>query len=198
MGLPAHRFYTVSEYLELERQTGIKYEYEEGEVFAMAGGTVVHSLIGGNAVSELRRVLKNRPCNAYNSDLKIAVNEEKYRYADASVICGAAEYFAENPEAAKNPLLIVEVLSESSELYDRGEKFKTYRRIPGFREYILIEQRYPLVEVFFKVDDKTWQYRAYEQLDQIIQLGSIEAEISMEEIYSGVTFDEYLPNNSTR
>lgn len=189
MQADTHQFYTIQEYLELERQTGIKYEYEDGEVFAMAGGTVIHSLIGNNVGGELRRVLKNRSCNAYNSDLKIAVNEEKYRYADASVICGPVEYFDENPEAAKNPVLVVEVLSESSEPYDRGEKFKTYRQIPSFREYVLIEQRYPLVEVFFKVDDKTWQYRAYEQLDQIVQLGSIEAEISMEEIYSGISFE---------
>ncbi len=196
MGLPAHnhQFYTIAEYLELERQTGIKYEYEGGEVFAMAGGTATHSLIGGNAVAELRRVLKNRPCNAYNSDLKIAINEEKYRYADASVICGPVEYFDENPEAAKNPVLIVEVLSESSESYDRGEKFKKYRQIPTFREYVLIEQRFPLVEVFFKIDEKTWQYQVYEQLDQMVQLDSIEAEIPLAELYSGVIFNEQTSN----
>lgn len=196
MGLPehTHQFYTIAEYIELERQTGIKYEYEDGEVFAMAGGTVTHSLIGGNAVAELRRALKNRSCNAYNSDLKIAINEEKYRYADASVICGSVEYFDGNPEAAKNPILIVEVLSESSEPYDRGEKFKTYRQIPSFQEYILIEQRFPLVEVYFKIDENTWQYRVYEQLEQIVQLDSIEAEISMEEIYNGVSFNEQLLN----
>lgn len=196
MGLPEHnhQFYTIAEYLELERQTGVKFEYEDGEVFAMAGGTVVHSLIGGNAVAELRRVLKNRSCNAYNSDLKIAVNEEKYRYADASVICGPVEYYDENPEAAKNPLLIVEVLSESSESYDRGEKFKKYRQIPTFREYVLIEQRFPLVEVFFKIDEKTWQYRVYEQLDQMVQLNSIEAEIPLAELYSGVIFNEQTSN----
>lgn len=196
MGLPEHnrQFYTIAEYLELERQTGIKYQYEEGEVFAMAGGTAVHSLIGSNIGGELRRVLKNRSCNAYNSDLKIAVSAEKYRYADASVICDPVEYYDENPEAAKNPVLIVEVLSESSELYDRGEKFKTYRQIPGFREYVLIEQRFPLVEVFFKIDDKIWQYRVYEQLDQMIQLHSIEAEIPVAELYSGVIFNEQTSN----
>ncbi|MCP1385290.1 Uma2 family endonuclease [Runella salmonicolor] len=196
MGLPAHnhQFYTIAEYLELERQTGIKYEYEDGEVFAMAGGTVEHSLIGNNIGGELRRVLKNRPCNAYNSDLKIAISEEKYRYADASVICGPVEYFDENPEAAKNPVLIVEVLSESSESYDRGEKFKKYRQIPTFREYVLIEQRFPLVEVFFKIDEKTWQYRVYEQLDQMVQLDSIEAEIPLAELYSGVIFNEQTSN----
>lgn len=196
MGLPEHnhQFYTIAEYLELERQTGIKYQYDKGEVFAMAGGTVAHSLIGNNIAGELRRVLKNRSCNAYNSDLKIAINEEKYRYADASVICGPVDYFDENPEAAKNPLLIVEVLSESSEPCDRGEKFKTYRQIPTFREYVLIEQRFPLVEVFFKIDEKTWHYRVYEQLDQMVQLNSIEAEIPLAELYSGVIFNEQTSN----
>lgn len=196
MGLPEHnhQLYTIAEYLELERQTGIKYEYEDGEVFAMAGGSAVHSRIGTNVTGELRQVLKRKLCNEYNSDLKIAINEEKYRYADASVICGPVEYYDENLEAAKNPTLIVEVLSESSESYDRGEKFKKYRQISTFREYVLIEQRFPLVEVFFKIDEKTWQYRVYEQLNQMVQLNSIEAEISMEEIYNGVSFNEQLLN----
>ena len=189
-----HQFYTIPEYLELERQTGIKFEYEDGEVFAMVGGTATHSRISTNITGELRQVLKRKLCNEYNSDLKIAINEEKYRYADASVICGLAEYYDENPEAAKNPLLIVEVLSESSESYDRGEKFKKYRQIPTFREYILIEQRFPLVEVFFKIDEKTWQYRVYEQLDQMVQLNSIEAEIPLAELYSGVIFNEQPSN----
>lgn len=111
----------------------------------MAGGTPTHSLIGNNIGGELRRALKNRPCNAYNSDLKIAINEEKYRYADASVICGPIVH---HPEAATNPLLIVEVISESSESYDRGEKFKTYRLIPSFCEYVLIEQKTPMEEIY--------------------------------------------------
>ncbi len=196
MGLPEHnhQFYTIAEYLELERQTGVKFEYEDGEVFAMAGGTANHSRISTNVTGELRQVLKRKLCNEYNSDLKIAINEEKYRYADASVICGPVEYYDENPEAAKNPLLIVEVLSESSESYDRGEKFKKYRQIPTFREYVLIEQRFPLVEVFFKIDEKTWQYRVYEQLDQMVQLNSIEAEIPLAELYSGVIFNEQTSN----
>lgn len=196
MGLPehSHHYYTVAEYLELERQTGIKYQYDGGEVFAMAGETTEHSLIGNNVGGELRRALKKRPYSAYNSDLKIAISEEKYRYADASVICGPVEFYDENPEAAKNPILIVEVLSESSEFYDRGEKFKTYRQIASFQEYVLIEQRFPLVEVFYKVDDKTWEYRVYEQLDQTVVFSSIQAEIPMEEIYSGITFESAKSN----
>lgn len=90
--------------------------------------------------------------------------------------------------------MIVEVLSESSEPYDRGEKFKTYRQIPAFREYVLIEQRFPLVEVFFKIDEKTWHYRVYEQLDQMVQLHSIEAEIPLAELYSGVIVNEQTSN----
>ncbi len=190
MGLPQHtgQHFTIRQYIELERQTGVKYEYDAGEVFAMAGGTPTHSLIGNNIGGELRRTLKNRPCNAYNSDLKIAINEEKYRYADASVICGPIVHHPDHPEAATNPLLIVEVISESSESYDRGEKFKTYRLIPSFCEYVLIEQRTPLVEVFYKIDSKSWRYRVYDQLHQIVQFSSIEVEIPMEEIYSGIHF----------
>lgn len=196
MGLPehSHHYYTIAEYLELERQTGIKYQYDGGEVFAMAGGTTEHSRISTNVTGELRQALRRKPCNEYNSDLKIAISEEKYRYADASVICGPVEFYEANPEAAKNPVLIVEVLSESSESYDRGEKFKTYRQIASFQEYVLIEQRFPLVEVFYKVDDKTWEYRVYEQLDQTVTFSSIQAEIPMEEIYSGINFESQKSN----
>jgi len=188
MGLPAHAldYYTVEAYLELERQTGEKYEYENGEVFAMAGGTATQSLIGNNVGGELRRVL----CRSYNSDLKIAINEEKYRYADTSVVCSPVEYYEENSEAAKNLTLIVEVLSDSSESYDRGEKFKKYRQIDSFREYVLVEQRFPLVEVFFKIDENTWQYRVYEDLNQSVLLQSIEGEIQLPEIYDGVVFEQ--------
>lgn len=195
MALPAYNpdYYSVEAYLELERQTGHKYEYENGEVFAMAGGTVAHSLISTNITSELRYFLKKKHCTAYNSDLKIAVSEEKYRYADASVICSPVEYDDENPEAAKNPVLIVEVLSDSTAAYDRGEKFRKYRQISSFKEYVLIEQHFPFVEVFYKADEKTWQYRVYEQLDQSVQLSSIEVEISMSEIYAGIVFEEELP-----
>jgi Uma2 family endonuclease len=191
MAIPAHsqQYFTIPQYLELERQTGIKYEYEDGEVFAMAGGTVNHSLIANNVSSELRWLLKKKPCKVFNSDLKIAISDEKYRYADASVVCGEVAYYDENPEGAKNPTLIVEVLSESSEPYDRGEKFKKYRQIATFKEYIPVEQRFPLVEVFTKMEDKVWQYRVYESLEQTIQLLSIEVEIEMNEIYEGVVFE---------
>jgi Uma2 family endonuclease len=192
MALPAHTtdYYTVEQYLELERQTGHKYEYENGEVFAMAGGTIRHSLLATNVASELRQFLKNKGCKAYSSDLKIAINEEKYRYADASVICGPVESYEENSEAAKNPVLIVEVLSDSTAAYDRGEKFRKYRQIATFQEYVLIEQQFPLVEVFYKSENDMWQYRAYESLDQMVRLSSIDAEISISEIYDGVVFEE--------
>lgn len=107
------------------------------------------------------------------------------------MICGPIVHHPDHPdhpEAATNPLLIVEVISESSESYDRGEKFKTYRLIPSFCEYVLIEQRTPLVEVFYKIDSKSWRYRVYDQLHQIVQFSSIEVEIPMEEIYSGIHF----------
>lgn len=194
MGLPAHTnaYYSIADWLELERQTGIKYQYEDGEVFAMAGGTAVHSRISTNVTGELRQILKRKRCKEYNSNLKIAISEEKYRYADASVVCGPVEYFEENPEATKNPVLIVEVLSESSASYDRGEKFMQYRQIKTLREYVLIKQRFPLVEVFSKTDEKTWQYRVYEDLEQSVQFNAIEGEILMSEIYDGVVFEEQI------
>jgi Uma2 family endonuclease len=103
-------------------------------------------------------------------------------------------HYEESREAAKNPVLIVEVLSENTESYDRGEKFKTYRQIVSFVEYVLIEQRFAMVEVFSKIEDNNWQYRFYDNLEQMVQFNSISAQIPMSEIYEGVIF-EAIPDN---
>lgn len=190
MGDPApKKYYSIEEYLKIEENSLEKYEYHDGEIFMMAGGTIEHSLISNNVGGGLREVLKNgkKNCKVFNSDAKIAVSERKFVYADVSVVCGKTETFEIMPHGIKNPVLIVEVLSESTALYDREQKFQAYQSIESFQEYVMVSQEKKQVEVYFKnIDSDFWQYRLYKNSDDIILLKSIEAAISLEEIYLGV------------
>ena len=122
----------------------------------MAGGTPTHSLIANNAGTVLSISLKGRRCFTYNSDLRVATSRNKYVYPDVSVVCGKVTSFEELKNAANNPVLIVEVLSGETEAYDRGGKFMRYRMIESFREYVLISQQLPFVEVFFLQKRHGW------------------------------------------
>lgn len=188
MGEPAFKsYYTIEDYLELQSQVDYKIAYHEGEVFAMAGGTVNHSLLSSRAGTMLSNALKDRKCNVFQSDLMIGYNEENYVYADASVICGKPEVYDENKNAVKNPCLIVEVLSNETAEYDRGEKFKKYQKLNTFEEYVLISQHKVWVEVFFKqASVDFWQYYSYNSLEEKIRLHSLEIELSMAELYEGI------------
>ena len=182
-----HRL-TIEEYLALEKETHTKYEYHNGEVYAMAGGSPTHSLIANNVGASLNLSLKGKSCFVYNSDLRIATSRNKYVYPDVSVVCGKIESFEELKNAANNPVLIVEVLSEETEAYDRGEKFMRYRMIESFKEYVLIEQRFPLVEIFSRNEWNKWEFRTFTDLTSIITLRSVNVEIQLSDIYYGVDF----------
>jgi Uma2 family endonuclease len=182
--------YSVNEYLELEQSTNIKYEYHEGEVFAMAGGTVNHSLIGSNVQGELRALLKNKTCKSYNSDLRVAISPFKYLYPDAAVVCGKPENFNENPHAVNNPILIVEVVSADSESYDRGEKFWLYRKIASLQDYIIVSQDKPVVDVFSRNENDLWQIKSYRGLDKVLEIPCLNITINMAEIYDSILFED--------
>lgn len=178
--------YSVEEYLEMEANSLEKLEYHEGEIFAMAGGTLNHSLLSNNVSRCIGNAIigKGKSCRTYNSDAKVAVSDEKYVYADTFVICGKTETFLEMPHAVKNPILIVEVLSDLTALYDRQGKFQAYQTITSFREYMLVSQNEILVEVFFKSENVVfWQYRSYTKLEDVIELKSVDIEISINDIY---------------
>jgi len=187
MGEAALKYkYSIEEYLEMEANSLEKLEYHEGEIFAIAGETLNHSLLSNNVGGSLRQALKTKakPCRTYNSDAKIAVSDEKFVYSDTFVVCSKTETFPEMPHAVKNPILIVEVLSDSTALYDRQGKFQAYQKITSFREYILVSQNEILVEVFFKPENAIfWQYRSYTKLEDVIELKSVDVEISLNDIY---------------
>jgi Uma2 family endonuclease len=192
MGEVAHNsYYSIAEYLEIEKNSLEKYEYHIGEVFAMAGGTLNHGLLSNNVGRSVSNAIikKGKSCRTYSSDARIAITDERYVYADTFVVCGPTETYDEMPQAAKNPILIVEVLSDSTALYDREGKFQLYQQIVSLQEYILVSQDKVLVEVFYKsADVDFWQYRAYRNLTDGINLKSLDVEITLADVYldSGV------------
>ncbi|GGD50708.1 hypothetical protein GCM10011514_13710 [Emticicia aquatilis] len=187
MGEAALKYkYSIEDYLEMEANSLEKLEYHNGEIFAMADGTLNHSLLSSNIGRCISNsiIAKRKTCRTYNSDAKIAISEEKFVYSDSFVVCGKTEVFPEMPQAAKNPILIVEVLSDSTALYDRQGKFQAYQTIDSFREYVLVSQNEILVEVFFKPENAVfWQYRSYNKLEDVIELKSVDVEISLNDIY---------------
>lgn len=183
MGDAAHAKITYDEYLAMERASDVKLEYLDGEVRAMSGGTTEHALLSANAVGILRDALRARPCNAFSSDLKIRIEASgRGVYADAAVICGKLERSPADHDAVVNPRVIVEVLSDSTEAYDRGEKFRHYRKLASLEEYVLVSQREPLVEVWRR-EGEAWRPAEYGP-GEVVKLASIEAEVSVDELYA--------------
>lgn len=185
------KYYTKEEYFALEEQAAYKHEYHNGEVVAMAGGSAVHNLIAANTLRRILEGLDNHDCIGYGSDLKVDIaTADAYLYPDAMIVCPPQQFAENRNDLIKNPTLVVEVLSPSTEAYDRGKKFALYRSLPSFSEYVLIAQREPLVEVFTKQDDKTWLYKVYQGLEAGISLTTLGRAITLHEIYQKVNFDE--------
>ena len=189
MGLPQRvAVLTPAEYLRIERAATYRSEYFRGEMFAMAGGSPKHSLIKMNIAGELRNRLKGRPCVAYDSDLRIKCPTGLYTYPDASVICGKLEFDDEHKDTALNPTLLVEVLSKSTEAYDRGKKFNHYGQIKSLREYVLVSQDEPMIQRFLRNDDDTWTLTTVTGLEQSLRLLSIDVELPLAEVFDRVDF----------
>lgn len=179
---------TPVEYLAIERTALTKSEFYDGEIFAMAGGTAVHSLIGTNVTGEFRNQLRGKNCVPYNADLRIQVQATGlFTYPDLSVICGPLQ-FADADDTITNPSVLVEVLSPSTEAYDRGQKFLHYRQIPSLREYLLVSQREPLLELFVRQENNLWSLREAAGLAARLDIPSLEITVSLAEIYANVDF----------
>ena len=179
---------TPVEYLTIERAASTKSEFYDGEMFGMAGGTALHSLIGTNAAGEFRDKLRGKKCVPYNADLRILVEANGlFTYPDLSVICGPLQ-FADADDTVTNPSVLVEVLSPSTEAYDRGQKFLLYRQIPSLREYLLVSQHEPLLEMFVRQADNLWVLREAAGLAAQLEIPSLGITISLAEIYAGVAF----------
>ncbi len=194
MSAETERRYTLDEYLALERESEVRYEFWNGEVFAMSGGTLSHERIMGNAFAFFRSLLRGR-CETFASDMQIKVpSAPPYRYADGSVVCGKVEVERFNGnDLLINPLLIYEVLSPSTEAYDRGDKFTYYKSIPSLREYLLVAQHRPHITHYAKQADGVWSYAEINDLDGSLQLRSVDVTLTLSDVYQDVELETLIP-----
>ncbi len=181
---------SIQEYTSLETSTDTKYEYHDGTVFAMAGGTLNHGLICGNIFGEMRSQLRNKQqnCTVMNSEIKLHIaSKNAFLYPDAMVICGEIEKSDKELNAVTNPIVIIEVLSKSTESYDRGDKFYLYRQLKSLQEYILINQKKALVEVYKREAD-LWKITRFSGLDDLLLIDALGISVDLKEIYQNVVF----------
>ena len=184
MALPAVRHLSYEEYLDLERETGIKHEYYAGEVVAMAGGTADHALIASRLIGELYAALRGSPCRPFTSDWKIWLESSgRAVYPDVSVICGAIARPLHDANAATNPTLIAEVLSPHTEDHDQGSKAREYRDLPSLQHLLLIDTRRVRVDLQTRQPDGGWTLRAYGPTDTL-PLTALGISIPVAELYA--------------
>ena len=180
-----------AEYLAGERKADIRHEYFAGEVFAMAGASREHNQISANIVRLLGNQLLEKPCSVFASDMKVKVKKKaKYSYPDIVVVCEKEEYEDEHNDILLNPIVIIEILSDSTEAYDRGDKFSHYQGIPSFTEYILISQYSFKMELFTRQPDNSWRYMIYQNEEDILLIETIECGLPLAEVYRKVRFAE--------
>jgi Uma2 family endonuclease len=181
---PARKLsYTFAEYIAIDEASPTKHEYVNGEILAMSGGTLEHSQLAANVIGELGAQLRGRPCAVYTSDARVRVLATGLAtYPDVTVVCGSVERDPESKSTIVNPALIVEVLSDSTESYDREEKFAHYRRIPSLREYLLVSQHERRITHLSRNDDGSWTLRDVVGAS-VVRLPSIGCELSLAEVY---------------
>jgi Uma2 family endonuclease len=195
-------FYTAEEYLEIDRAADERYEYVDGRIYAMAGESGKHGDIAMSFSSELRFQLKGSNCRVRSKDTKVRsgslskgseIMKGMFSYPDIVVICGEPEYHDKFQDIILNPKAIVEILSDSTENFDRTDKFTRYRLFnPTLTDYILVSQNEPIVEHYIRQDDNSWRLYTYVGLDKSFAIESIACEIKLAEIYDLVEFSEEI------
>ena len=183
MAQPAPSLLTAAEYLAIERSSPIKHELFQGQILAMAGASLEHNVIVANIVATLHAALRDKPCVALPSDMKVLVRASgHYYYPDASVVCGTAEFADDERDAIVNPTVVVEVLSDSTERRDRGNKFHDYRSIPSCTDYLMCSSAEPFVEHYTREADG-WRLREY-GASEVVPLSGVEITLSVAEVYA--------------
>lgn len=192
MSSPPKKHYTLEEYFEIERNSEIKYEYWDGQIFAMGGASPTHNEISINIAGELRNQLRGRTCKLFSSDQRIKIPRwPPYRYPDLVALCGKAEFETIGGlEVLLNPSLIIEILSDTTEAFDRGNKFTYYKSIPSFSEYLLVAQNRPHITQLVKQTDNRWWHTEVNDLTESIYLPSIDCTLALTEVYLGIEFKE--------
>ncbi|RDB05524.1 Uma2 family endonuclease [Runella aurantiaca] len=179
--------YSIEEYFELEAQSLEKLEYYDGKITKKRAASYVHNRIATNVLTALGNALQDSRFEVSNSDTKIHIPTiESFVYPDAVVICEKPLFYQNRVDTILNPLLIVEVLSPSTEEYDRGEKFYLYRSLPSFKEYVVVHQKHALVSAYFRLNEKDWRTNDVASLSETIHLQSINVTLKLSDIYRGI------------
>jgi Uma2 family endonuclease len=182
---------TPREYFEIEETAEYKSEYYQGEIFAMSGASHNHNLIAINIIASLHNILRNSDCVIYGSDMKVQVDESlHYTYPDASIVCGEIRFAKSRDDIITNPLVIFEILSESTKDYDRGSKFTAYRKIRSLRDYIIVDQYEYHVEYFYKDASDKWSLEEFTHSDDKLTIRGIGSKLSLNTIYERVKWQK--------
>jgi Uma2 family endonuclease len=183
-------YLTPDEYLAAERLSESRSEYLDGVVCPMTGGSVNHIRIVANLTRELSNQLLTRPCDVFPIDLKVRLpGSRKFFYPDVTVVCGELQFHDKRRDIILNPLLVIEVLSKSTEAFDRGAKFQAYQTLESLKEYVLVGQDKPFVEQFVRQADGKWTYTSVAGLEGSLSLPSVECTLNLSAVYDKVDFD---------
>ncbi len=182
--------WTVEEYLAFERASEEKHEYLAGEVYLMAGASENHNLIVANLIITIGIQLRNRPCRIYPSDMRVRVFNANYAYPDVTVVCSTPEFEDAEVDTLLNPTLIIEVLSPSTEQYDRSKKFQNYRTLDSLQEYILISQDAPRIERYLRQENGQWLFSDAALLESTVEITSIGCSLPLSDVYDKVKFEQ--------
>ncbi len=189
MSSQLHSRLTPEEYLAFERRSPERHEYVDGELFDMSGASKRHNQIVVNLSREISTQFKGRSCAVYTNDMRVRIaGATRYNYPDVVALCGLAGFDDKEQDTLVNPNLIVEVLSASTEAYDRGEKFEYYRRIEAFAEYVLVAQDKPHIEQFSRQPNGQWLFTATSGLESLVDLTSVACRLLLTEVYDKVEF----------
>ncbi|AEE48526.1 Uma2 family endonuclease [Haliscomenobacter hydrossis] len=184
------RLFTLEEYLEREKRTQYKHEYENGKIVRMAYSRAPHNEIAANIIAALKTAIRrlNTKYRVYSSDQKIYFPELNHgAYADALVVCEQPEFWEGNDLLLINPLLVVEVLSDSTARYDRNGKFSKYKTLPSFKEYVLVKQNRSYIETWYREEPDLWRETIVTDLTQTIELRSLGCSIALGDVYENIT-----------
>jgi Uma2 family endonuclease len=191
MAAPILKYFSPSDYLEFERGSKEKHELFQGKIMDMAGASMPHNEIASNLIVKVGALLKGKKCRIYTSDLRVYIpTSESFTYPDATIICGKAELVDDKMDTVKNPTVIIEVMSPSTELNDRGAKFFNYMQIPSLKEYLLISSTQVFALSARKQTDSSWKFDELKNLEDALPIQSIAHEISLREIYENVEFEQ--------
>lgn len=186
--------WTVEQYLEMERASEEKHEFLDGEIYLMSGASRNHNLVVGSTYVSLYTQLRRQPCEVYPSDMRVrAIELDTFTYPDISVVRGESNIVQIEQDTLLNPTVIIEVLSPSTESYDRGKKFQHYRTLESLQEYVLIAQDSPRIERYTRQDGDQWLLTDAAGLDASIELVSIGCTLALADVYEKVNFAESAP-----